>query len=248
AAQDPAKFTILIQQDYFEWSLANSSALQSTLQSYTGQIDYHFPSHKLLQSLNTTPLSAKPKLTKPKLSRTPVDGPTVFTDGSGKTGKAIVTWKNEDRWQTLQGQSTGSAQLVELKAVTMAFQNCDEHFNLIVDSAYVADVVQQVDCSLLKEVNNADLFLLLKALWRAVLQRIYPFYVLHIRSHTNLPGFLAEGNAHADALANPVWAVPQPDRLAQAKTSHTFFHQNARTSCKQLLLTPTEARAIVNAC
>ena len=136
-AQDPAKFPIPIQRDYSEWSLANSSALQSALQSYTGQIDYHFPRHRLLQSLNTTPLSAKPKL-----SHTPVDGPPVFTDGSGKAGTAIVTWRNEDRWQTLQGQGTGSTQLVELKAVSMAFHHFNEPFNLIVDSACVADIVQ----------------------------------------------------------------------------------------------------------
>ena len=98
----------------------------------------------------------------------------------------------------------------------------------------------------MKKGNNAELFLLLKALWTAVLQCIYPFYVLIIRSHTNLPGFLAEGNARADALANPVWAVPQPDKLAQTKTSHTLFHQNARTLCKQFSLTPTEARAVVS--
>ena len=107
AAKGPAKIALPIQQGYFEWSLANSSAHQSALQNYTGQIDYHFPSHKLLQSLNTTPLSAKPKL-----SHTPVDGPTVFTDGSGKTGTAIVTWRNEDRCQTLQDQGTASTQLL----------------------------------------------------------------------------------------------------------------------------------------
>lgn len=92
-----------------------------------------FPGHKLLQP----PLSAKPKL-----SRTPVDRPTVFTDGSGKTRTAIVTWRYEDRWQTLQGQGTGSVKLVELKALTVAFHHFNEPFNLIVDSAYVADVVQ----------------------------------------------------------------------------------------------------------
>ncbi|TRZ08788.1 hypothetical protein HGM15179_018315 [Zosterops borbonicus] len=59
---------------------------------------------------------------KPKNSQVLVQGPTVFTDISGKTGKAIVTWKDESEWQVLEGHKSGSAQLVELKAVAMAFQ------------------------------------------------------------------------------------------------------------------------------
>ncbi|RLV62915.1 hypothetical protein DV515_00018814 [Chloebia gouldiae] len=50
------------------------------------------------------------------LHQEPVQGPTVFTDGSGKTGKAIVTWKDGSEWQVLEGHENGSAQLVELRA------------------------------------------------------------------------------------------------------------------------------------
>lgn len=67
----------------------------------------------------------------------------MFTDGSGKTGKAIVTWKEEGEWQTLEGYENGSPQLVELWAVAIAFQ-CFPHtpLNVITDSAYVADITQ----------------------------------------------------------------------------------------------------------
>ncbi|NWV25035.1 POK25 protein, partial [Origma solitaria] len=60
--------------------------------------------------------------------------------------------------------------------------------------------------------------------------------------------FIAEGNARAGKLANPVWMAPQPDKTAQAKASHVFFHQSARTLPKQFLLTPTEALDTVNSC
>ncbi|RMC03577.1 hypothetical protein DUI87_19752 [Hirundo rustica rustica] len=86
------------------------------------------------------------------------------------------------------------------------------------------------------------------ALWCAIQARVHPYYVLHVRSHTNLPGFVAEGNARADKLANPAWVAPQPDVLAQAKASHGFFHQNAHTLQKQFQLTATEARKIVESC
>ncbi|RMB99159.1 hypothetical protein DUI87_24349 [Hirundo rustica rustica] len=164
-------------------------------------------------------------------------------------GKAIVTWQDGSEWQVLEGHEDGSAQLVELKAAVMAFEKfSQEPFNLITDSAYVADIAQRLSCSVLKEVSNPALFDLLKALWCAIQARVHPYYVLHVRSHTNLPGFVAEGNARADKLANPAWVAPQPDVLAQAKASHGFFHQNAHTLQKQFQLTATEAREIVELC
>lgn len=56
-------------------------------------------------------------------------------DGSGKMGKAIVTWTEENEWQTLEGCESESPRLVELHAVAMAFQ----HFlhiplNVVTDS------------------------------------------------------------------------------------------------------------------
>lgn len=61
---------------------------------------------------------------------------------------------------------------------------------------------------MLKEIDNSALFELLKALWHAIQGRTCPCYVLHVRSHTNLPGFIVEGNAQADWLASPVWIAP----------------------------------------
>ncbi|RMC20951.1 hypothetical protein DUI87_01805 [Hirundo rustica rustica] len=241
---DPSKIILPVQREEFDWSYANNVSLQSALEGFSGQITYHLPSHKLLQVAKNTQFSLRPKN-----SQEPVQGPTVFTDGSGKTGKAIVTWQDESEWQVLEGHEDGSAQLVELKAAVMAFEKfSQEPFNLITDSAYVANIAQRLGCSVLKEVSNPALFDLLKALWCAIQARVHPYYVLHVRSHTNLPGFVAEGNARADKLANPAWVAPQPDVLAQAKASHGFFHQNAHTLQKQFQLTATEAREIVESC
>ncbi|NXX59066.1 POK19 protein, partial [Scopus umbretta] len=241
---DPAKIVLPVQREDFDWSFANSVSLQSALEGFTGQIAYHLPSHKLLQVAAHTEVSLRPKY-----SQEPVHGPTVFTDGSGRTGKAIVTWRDGSEWQVLEGHEVGSAQLVELRAALMAFQRfSQEAFNLVTDSAYVADIAQRLSYSVLKEVGNADLFHLLKSLWCAIQDRVHPYYVLHVRSHTDLPGFIVEGNARADKLANPAWVAPQPDTLAKAKASHEFFHQNAHTLQKQFQLTPTEARDIVESC
>ncbi|TRZ06648.1 hypothetical protein HGM15179_020459 [Zosterops borbonicus] len=121
-------------------------------------------------------------------------------------------------------------------------------FSWLKDSAYVADVAQWLGHSVLKEVSNAALFRLLETLWCALQDRVHPHYVLHVQSHTILPGFVAEGNARADKLANPAWVAPQPDRLVQAEASHGFFHQNAHALKKQFQLTPTEDHDIVKSC
>ncbi|KAL2311259.1 hypothetical protein Nmel_002957 [Mimus melanotis] len=112
------KIIIPVTQEQFEWCFANSTALQSALKFFYGQITYHLPSHRLLKLTGETALSLKPLN-----SRTPSKGVTVFTDGSGKTGKAIVTWKKEGDWQTLKGYESGSPQIIELQAVAMAFQH-----------------------------------------------------------------------------------------------------------------------------
>ncbi|RMC08192.1 hypothetical protein DUI87_14432 [Hirundo rustica rustica] len=241
---DPSKIILLFQREEFDWSYANNVSLQSALKGFSGQITYHLLSHKLLQVAKNTQFSLRPKN-----SQEPLQGPTVFTDGSGKTGKAIVTWQDGSEWQVLESHEDGSAQLVELRAAVMAFEKfSQEPFSLITDSAYVADIAQRLSCSVLKEVSNPALFDLLKALWCAIQARVHPYYVLHVRSHTNLPGFVAEGNARADKLANPSWVAPQPDVLAQAKTSHGFFHHNVHTLQKQFQLMATEAHEIVESC
>ncbi|NXB12667.1 POK11 protein, partial [Cnemophilus loriae] len=242
-AKDPAKIILPVQQEYFEWCFVNSAPLQSALQNFLEQIVYHLTSHKLLQLAKSTVLSLRPKN-----SCVPLQGLTVLTDRSGKTGKAIVTWRDDSGWQVLEGHESGSAQLVELRAMTMAFQRFSHvSLNLVTDSAYVADIAQHLDCSLLNEVNNVTLFSLLKPLWSAVQDWVHPYYILHIRSHT-LPGFVAEGNSRADKLANAAWVAPQPDRVAQAKASHDFLHRSAHTLQQQFSLTLTQACNILNSC
>lgn len=118
----------------------------------------------------------------------------MFTDGSGKTGKAIVTWKEECEWQTLEECESGSPPLLDLRAVvwhSIVFPHTPLH--VVTDSAYVADSTQRLDQALLKEIDNAPLFNLIKTLCHTIQARTCPYYTLHIRSHTNLPGFITEG-------------------------------------------------------
>ncbi|RMC22135.1 hypothetical protein DUI87_03008 [Hirundo rustica rustica] len=215
---DPSKIILPVQREEFDWSYVNNVSLQSALEGFSGQITYHLPSHKLLQVAKNTQFSLQPKN-----SQELVQGPTVFTDGSGKTGKAIVTWQDGSEWQVLGSHEDGSAQLVELKAAVMAFEKfSQEPFNLIMDSAYVADIAQRLGCSVLKEVSNPALFNLLKALWCAIQARVHPYYVLHVRSHTNLPGFVAEGVNPRGLKALELWQtdVTQVAEFGRLKYVH----------------------------
>ncbi|RMC00698.1 hypothetical protein DUI87_22725 [Hirundo rustica rustica] len=135
---DPSKIILPVQREEFDWSYVNNVSLQSALEGFSGQITYHLPSHKLFQVAKNTQFSLQPKN-----SQEPVQGPTVFTDGSGKTEKVIVTWQDGSECQVLESHEDGSVQLVELRAAIMAFDKfSQEPFSLITDSAYVANIAQ----------------------------------------------------------------------------------------------------------
>ncbi|XP_017599759.1 PREDICTED: endogenous retrovirus group K member 25 Pol protein-like [Corvus brachyrhynchos] len=71
---------------------------------------------------------------------------------------------------------------------------------------------------------------------------------MHVRSHTDLPGFIAEGNRRADALAAPAVMALILYVFEQAKISHRLFHQNAPALVRQFNLKHDQARAIVATC
>ncbi|RMC19813.1 hypothetical protein DUI87_03378 [Hirundo rustica rustica] len=123
-----------------------------------------------------------------------------------------------------------------------------KYLGLEIDSAYVAGVVSRAEQAVLSEVSNSALFNLLSKLVNLVSHREQEFYVMHIRSHTDLPGFIAKGNRRADALAVPVEMAPLPDVFGQAKISHQLFHQNAPGLVRQFHLTREQAWAIVSTC
>ncbi|KFV01158.1 hypothetical protein N340_04160, partial [Tauraco erythrolophus] len=142
----------------------------------------------------------------------------------------------------------GSPQIVELRAMTMVFQQFSGPVNVVTDSAYVAGLVQRLDKAVLSHVTQEKLFGILKLLWTEIQKRHSPYYVLHIKTHTTLPGFLVEGNARADALVSGVAMGPTPNIKQQAIASHQFFHQGYRALRRQFRLSNAEARAIVAAC
>ena len=121
-----------------------------------------------------------------------------------------------------------------------------QDLNIVTDSLYVAGVVQRIERALLGHVNNPTLFQAFVDLRNTVNHRTHRVFIMHIKSHTRLPGGLVEGNARADQL---VAALADMDNIVQeAYKSHAFFHQSATALRKQFNIPKTQARAIVAAC
>ncbi|RMC02454.1 hypothetical protein DUI87_20847 [Hirundo rustica rustica] len=232
-----------LTKEMFEHLLQSNASLQLSLDSYRGQISVHAPSHKLLnEEFHLIP--------REKRSRRPLKALTVFTDASGASHKSVMTWRNPQtqRWEADVEFVEGSPQVAELAAVVRAFEKFSEPINLVTDSAYVAGVVSRAEQAVLKEIDNEHLFRLLSKLIYLISHREHLFYVMHVRSHTDLPGEIAEGNRQADSLAAPVEKACLPDIFQQAKLSHQQYHQNVPGLIRQFQLTRSQARAIVATC
>ena len=226
---------------YLQWLYQQSDTFAMALADYTGQITSHPPSHKLFN------IDFRLML-KPRRSEQPLQALTVFTDGSGKSHKSVLLWWDDQRrqWDSDIETVSGPPQIVELNAVVRVFRKWNVPLNLVTDSAYVAGIVTRAEASVLRNVSHSQLFTLLQELIFLLDSRSAPYFVMHIRSHTSLPGFLAEGNRRADLLTLPVQVLP--DRIAQAKLSHSFFHQNAGALKRQFDLTSNQASNIIAVC
>ncbi|NWU28443.1 POK8 protein, partial [Dyaphorophyia castanea] len=229
--------------EMFKQQLQDNETLQIALDSYTGQISVHIPAHKLFQEQ----FVLAPKEVR---NRKPLEALTIFTDASRASHRSVMTWKDPQtqQWETNIDYVEGSPQIAELAAVVRAFERFPEPLNLVTDSAYVAGVVARAENAILKEISNEHLFRLLSKLVYLVSHREQPFFVMHVRSHTDLPGLVAEGNETADVLAAPVEIARMLKIFEQAKLSHQMYYQNAPGLVHQFHLTRSQAKAIVGMC
>ncbi|NWR25920.1 POK8 protein, partial [Emberiza fucata] len=235
----PEKLT----QKKFEDLLQSNASLQLSLDSYSGQVSVHAPSHKLFNK-------EFHRIAPEKRSHRPLKVLTVFTDMSRASHKSVMTWRNPQtqHWEADVEFVEGSPQVTKLAAVIRVFEKFSEPIILVTDSAYVAGVVSRAEQAVLKDIKKEHLFRLLSKLIYLVWQQEHPFYVMHVRSHTDLPGEVAEGNRKADSLAAPAEMAHLSNIFQQAKLSHQQYHQNVPGLIRQLQLTRSQARAIVATC
>lgn len=136
-----------------------------------------------------------------------------------KGGQASVIC---DGHRTVINTSFSSLQLVELVAVALALRSTlDVAVNIYTNSKYVFLSVPQLDtCSFLPGSSAASP--LFSRICTVIRQHTCPFFIGHIRAHSNLPGPLVEGNHLADS-ALCIYSIDT------ATKDHVLHHLNAHT-------------------
>ena len=126
AGKDFSVIYVPLKKQYFDWANQKSQDLAIALLDYTGICTIHYPSHRMLKAK----VSFREK---PKISEEPLEGITVFTDGSGKTHKSVITWQNSatGEWESNVKIVQRSPQIVELAAVVRVFELFQQPLNLI---------------------------------------------------------------------------------------------------------------------
>ncbi|XP_012883106.1 PREDICTED: endogenous retrovirus group K member 8 Pol protein-like [Dipodomys ordii] len=206
---------------------------------FPGDIDNHLPKDPLLRFVKEHPVIF-PKVTAQK----PIGGAiNIFTDGS-KTGCGVYVAGNQD---PVQHQFVpGNPQIVELMIVIEVFKAFPCPFNLISDSAYVINALKILEAvGTIKATSSvlAPFTLLQSLIW----QRKEPFFPMHIRAYTGLPGPLTKGNALADAHTRAEWVL-HASSVDLAKDFHAKFHVNARTLQSRFSLSRADAHQVVKEC
>uniref|UniRef100_A0A5F8GVR5 RNA-directed DNA polymerase n=1 Tax=Monodelphis domestica TaxID=13616 RepID=A0A5F8GVR5_MONDO len=232
--------TMLLDTTYGSPQKAELAAVRSVLRDvvqacniiHTGQIDNHIPANKILQFVKLTPIIF-PRMT----SMHPlVDAVNVFTDAS-KHGRAGAVVQDSTM---LLDTTYGSPQKAELAAVRSVLRDVVQACNIICDSLYVVNLVNSLETAKIKPVPDEELYLLFRTTQMVIWQRQNKFFITHIRSHTNLPGPLSEGNAKVDTLV--------ASAFQDAVRSHSLLHQNAKSLKCQFDITKRQAQEIIQQC
>lgn len=237
--RDPDQLILPYTKEQLNWLTQNNDDWIISLTSFQGKIDNHYPPNKLLQFARLHPF-VFPKITATKPLQ---NAALVFTDGSSSGVAAYVI--NSQRFQVQSPFQ--SAQLVELYAVIKVFKKLQESpFNLYTDSAYIALSVPQLETVpyIKPSTSAAKLF---QQLQHLILQRQTPFFLSHLRAHTDLPGPLSQGNAIADNHTRLVCPLTL-DPITRATQFHNLHHVNAHTLRLLFKITRDQARHIVKSC
>ena len=128
----PAVIYLPLTQVYLQL-YSQSLQFQCAVTDFVGNLNIHLPSKRLLQNLPTLNICIGEKF-----STTPIPkARTIFIDGSGKTGKAAITWKEGNEWKHFLSGGHSSTQWAEISRAILALQHWPkEPLNLVCDSDY----------------------------------------------------------------------------------------------------------------
>ncbi|XP_069738427.1 KRAB-A domain-containing protein 2 [Phaenicophaeus curvirostris] len=233
--KEPVKIILPYKPDQITWLLNMTDDFALSLANFPGEISNKYPLNKLL-SFATYHSIVFPKIVK----QAPLqDALTVYTDGSSN-GRAVLLSPPDHFVWILQDVS---AQMAELYAVYQALLKYAQPLNIITDSLYIVQALCMLETVPMIHSKVTFIQQHLSLIQSLLLQRDCPVFVGHIRSHSNLPGPMAQGNQLADDLTKP-----QIYNICKAKQLHELHHLSARTLRKMCNITREQARLIVKDC
>ena len=208
------------------------------VQIFLGKIDNNYPKDKLLQFA-----SMHAFVYPVNLPMQPIENVlTIFTDGSSN-GKALyVIGSHVHSLEFLPA----SAQIIVLHAVAAVFEMLkNQAFNLYTDSQYIAHGLQLLEIVPFLDTANSQILQLFMQIQLNLRERTVPYFVGHLRAHTQLPGPLSEGSAKEDLYTRKVVSLTQ-EQLA--KQSHSFHHQNNNSLRQQIGISRECTCQIIKTC
>ena len=125
-----------------------------------------------------------------------ITGAYTFHTDANKSGKADY---KSDELSKVEQSPYNSVQKVKLFAILMVIRDFIESLNILTNSKYAERVILHIETSEFIPANRelTSLFIQVQDMIR---NRLCPMYITHIRSHTGLPGPLAQDNAEIDQL------------------------------------------------
>lgn len=223
------------------WLQQNDDTWAVSSISFQGTLDNHYPNDKLIQFLKDNPVTF-PRITKIEPIQ---EARLVFTDGSSSGTAAISV----DSVVTSFHTPYKSAQLVELAAILWVFEHISDPMNIYTDSAYIANSVPELETvPYIKPSTNA--FSMFFEIQKLIRNRSHPFFICHIRAHSDLPGPLAEGNSTVDAATKYALfsTMLRSTPFEAATKAHELHHLNAHSLAQLYKITREQARQIVKQC
>ncbi|KAL6082707.1 hypothetical protein STEG23_019019 [Scotinomys teguina] len=183
AGIDPAEIVVPLTKEDIEKLWAESEPWQRACSNFLGEINSKYPKSDRIE------LIKRADWILPRIVReTPISGVRTFYTDANKQGKA--GYKSEDLSKVVQCPYN-SVQKSELYAILLVLMDFSEPLNIVTDSQYAERVVLHIETAefIPDESELTSLFIQLQDIIR---NRKHPLYITHIRSHTGLPGPLAQ--------------------------------------------------------
>ena len=189
---DPYEIFFPFTNDQIHRLFVTSIDWQIAIANFIGEVHNHFPKSPLIT------IAAKYKWIIPIITKTiPLaNAPIYFTDAD-KTLKANCTGPTTKIWQS----TLASVQQAKLEAIATLLQDVSTALNIILDSQYAVQVTQIIEAIFLQKAPSKSYIITISSQLQNIIRLCSaPFYITHIRSHSNLPGPLAKGNDSTGSL------------------------------------------------